>query len=120
MLLKNTEHTSKFAFTHSPTAEWLVSNMVSNHLPTVVDVIFCLVWTQSYSREIPSRFKKDIIRAAKQDEVETEHILLEGLQQLVANIKMEHKVSRNDIQTIFYELGDSSGKIQADRMMSML
>ncbi len=74
----------------------------------------------SYSREIPSRFKKDIIRAAKQDHNDAEHIVLEGLQQLIANIKMEHKVSQSDIQTIFYEIGDSSGKIPAERMMNMI
>ena len=74
----------------------------------------------SYSRELPSRFKKDIIRAAKQNESEAEHIFLEGFQKVIANINMQHKVSHSDIRTIFYEIGDSSGKVRAERMLQML
>jgi len=71
----------------------------------------------SYAQCIPSRFKKDIVLAAK--EAETEHVALEGFQKVMANIGASHKVSRHDMETIFSENGDS-GRISTERMLKLL
>ena len=72
----------------------------------------------SYSQSIPSRFKKDIVCAAK--EKETEHVVIEGLQKVVANIGGTHQVSRQDLETIFSEVGSSDGRISCEQMMKLL
>jgi hypothetical protein len=72
----------------------------------------------SYSQCIPSRFKKDIVCAAK--EKETEHVVIEGLQKVVANIGGAQQVSRHDLETIFSEVGSSDGRISCEQMMKLL
>jgi hypothetical protein len=72
----------------------------------------------SYSQCIPSRFKKDIVCAAK--EKETEHIVIEGLQKVVANIGGAQHVSRHDLEMIFSEVGASDGRISCEQMMKLL
>ena len=73
--------------------------------------------SDSYAQCIPTRFKKDIIRAAK--EAETEHIALEGLQKVIANIGASSKVSRHDMELIFFENG-VSGRISTEQMLKIL
>ena len=70
-----------------------------------------------YTQETPSRFKKEIVRAAKQDE--SERVVLEGLQRVIVNIGLQHKVSRQDVETIFREVGDQ-GFIPAEQMLFMI
>ena len=72
----------------------------------------------SYAQEIPTRFKKDIVRAARPDECDK--IALEGMQKVIANINMEHRISRADMETIFQEIGGESKAIPADRLMNIL
>mmetsp|Transcript_26144 Transcript_26144/g.57584 ORF Transcript_26144/g.57584 Transcript_26144/m.57584 type:complete len:121 (+) Transcript_26144:118-480(+) len=72
---------------------------------------------QNYAQCIPTRFKKDIVLAAK--EAETEHVALEGLEKVILNIGASHKVSRHDIEMIFSEIG-VSGRISTDTMLKML
>ena len=71
----------------------------------------------SYTRELPSRFRKDIVRAATLDE--SNRIVIEGMQQVLININMEHKVSENDMKTIFREVGQD-GEISVDKMLQII
>ena len=71
----------------------------------------------SYSREIPSRFKKDIVKAAMQQD---SGIAMEGLQRVLANINMQDRVSPRHMQVIFRELGGEAGIIPSERMMSII
>jgi hypothetical protein len=64
------------------------------------------------------RFKKDIIRAAKQ--VESDRVALEGMNRVLANINMQHKITIQEMETIFREVGGESGLIPADRMMKII
>jgi hypothetical protein len=73
----------------------------------------------SCAQTIPSRFKKDIVRAAKQDETDA-RVGLEGMQQVMANINMEHRMSRSKIQTMFCEIGGEKGAIPAERCMNLM
>jgi hypothetical protein len=66
---------------------------------------------------LPSRFKKDILRAAKQDE--SGKIPVDGMQKVISNISMEHKISSQEIETIFAEEGEE-GKILAAHMMKLI
>ena len=78
--------------------------------------IACFSFT-SYTQCIPSRFKKDIVRAAKDDD--SEHIAIDGLQRVLANIGASQKVSRNDMEIIFSEIGHS-GRISTEKMFQLL
>eukprot|EP00542_Grammatophora_oceanica_P018984 CAMPEP_0194049302 /NCGR_PEP_ID=MMETSP0009_2-20130614/30270_1 /TAXON_ID=210454 /ORGANISM="Grammatophora oceanica, Strain CCMP 410" /LENGTH=117 /DNA_ID=CAMNT_0038695421 /DNA_START=57 /DNA_END=410 /DNA_ORIENTATION=+ len=70
----------------------------------------------NFTREIPSRFKKEIVGAAKD---ENNKINIESMMLVVDNIGGSERVSRNDLERIFTEVGES-GKIPADRMMQLL
>ena len=72
----------------------------------------------SYRQCLPSRLKKDLIKAAKKDET-SDHISLVDLQQVIENIRMQHKISPQEVQTIFQEMGDS-GKISADKFLKII
>lgn len=74
-------------------------------------------WYLSYSQCIPSRFKKDIVRAAK--DTESEHIAIEGLEKVLNNIGASQKVSRTDMEIIFSEMGES-GRISTEKMFKLL
>jgi ribosomal protein L20A (L18A) len=73
--------------------------------------------TYSYSQEMPSRFKKEIVSAAK--ERNEEIILIEGLERVLHNIGASHKISRSEMEVIFNELG-VSGYIPAERMVGLI
>lgn len=72
---------------------------------------------QSYAQSVPSRCKKDIVRAAKQED--TNNITIDGMQHVISNINMEHKVSRADVELIFREIGETNGMISTDRFMKL-
>eukprot|EP00536_Pseudo-nitzschia_multiseries_P003953 jgi/Psemu1/323233/estExt_fgenesh1_pg.C_630024 len=72
---------------------------------------------RNYAQCVPSRFKKDIISAAK--EGETEQVALEGLQKVIVNIGAANKVSRHDMELIFSENG-VSGRISTDQMLKLI
>ena len=78
---------------------------------------FLLFSLHSYSQCIPSRFKKDIVRAAK--DAESEHVAIEGLEKVISNIGASQKVSRNDMEVIFSEIGES-GRISTEKMFKLL
>jgi Ca2+-binding EF-hand superfamily protein len=63
---------------------------------------------------LPSRFRKDLLRAAKQDK--NGKIALNDMQKVIANISMEHRITEQEMETIFQEMGES-GKIAADRLL---
>mmetsp|Transcript_8385 Transcript_8385/g.17400 ORF Transcript_8385/g.17400 Transcript_8385/m.17400 type:complete len:119 (-) Transcript_8385:186-542(-) len=70
-----------------------------------------------YSQCIPTRFKKDIVRAAKDEK--SEHVAIEGLEKVMANIGASQKVSRNDMEIIFSEIGES-GRISTEKMFKLI
>jgi len=61
--------------------------------------------------------KKEIIRAAKAES--DDRVVLEGLHKVIVNIGVSHKVSREDVETIFSEIGQD-GYIPAERMLKMI
>jgi hypothetical protein len=71
-----------------------------------------------YRQEIPTRFKKEIVKAAKPNHA-AEAVCMEGLQRVIANIGAEHQVSRKDVELIFEEMGER-GNIPADKLIQML
>ena len=74
---------------------------------------------KNYSRELRSRFAKDIVRAAKHAESDSV-VALDGMRRVLMNINMQDAVSFEEMETIFRDLGDSSGRIQAEQMMRMI
>jgi Ca2+-binding EF-hand superfamily protein len=68
----------------------------------------------SYSRELPSRFKKDIVRAAKNED---NAIALDAMERVLRNIGAN--LSHDDLEIIFSEIGES-GVIPAERMTQIL
>ena len=74
-------------------------------------------WNNSYSQEIPSRFKKEIVSVAK--ERNEEIILIEGLQRVLHNIGASHKISDSEMELIFNEFG-VSGYLTSERMVNLI
>ena len=74
---------------------------------------------QNYSRELRSRFAKDIVRAAKQAESDSV-VAMDGMQRVLVNINLQDAVSFEEMETIFRDLGDASGRIEAEQMMKMI
>jgi hypothetical protein len=82
---------------------------ITDHIPPHFD------WF-SYSQEIPSRFKKDIVHAAKDKNGAIE---MEALKRVLVNIGASNSLSPVELCTIFDEVGEA-GYIQADRMVQIL
>ena len=72
----------------------------------------------SFSEELPSRCKKEIIRAA--DYHDDGKITIDGLYQIVSNIGAADDVSKADIGGIFDELGDHSSTENTIEVKDML
>jgi hypothetical protein len=83
-------------------------------------IFFFLHSLCSYSQCIPSRFKKEIVLAAVKQSETADRIVLDGLHRVIANIGVEHKISRDELQTIFAEIGEHDGAIPKDRMLTMI
>ena len=78
--------------------------------------LFCLHF-DSYQRELPSRFKKDIMAAAAPRK---QPVVMDGLQRVLMNIGAENRLSQSDMEIIFEELGNGRGEIPAMRMIQIL
>ena len=73
----------------------------------------------SYTQALPSRFKKDIVRAAKLED-EATGIGMEGMQRVLENINMQDKISDHEMKVIFDEIGGESGEIPVDSMLKII
>jgi hypothetical protein len=74
---------------------------------------------QNYGQCLPTRFKKEIIKAA--DENRDGNIPIDGLEKLLLNIGAAGRVSRSEIETIFSEAGEPSNMtIRSENMMKLL
>jgi hypothetical protein len=110
--LKNTASKSEFV-------SWLMALSFLGCMPAISSRALCSK-IFSYTQTIPSRFKKDIVRAANQDNKTDTRVGLEGIQQVMANINMEHRISRSEMETIFCEIGGEMGAIPAERFMNLI
>ena len=72
----------------------------------------------SYAQEVPSRFKKDIVRAALHRD--SDRIAQEDMQRVLGNINMQHRISPQEMEIIFREIGGESKMIPADHMMKII
>lgn len=72
----------------------------------------------SYTQEIPTRFKKEIVQAASGDANATV-VGLAGVERLLANIGRADGVSPQDLQLIFTEVG-TGGQIPTNRFFQMI
>jgi len=77
---------------------------------------------ENYVHELPSRCKKDVLKAAANGRSDSV-ITMDGIETLLINIGAENKVSRKDVEIIMSEIGESessSGAIHIDQMMRVL
>jgi len=95
---------------------WKVSSFSTHSLSH--DLSFLFVYLRSYTQEIPTRFKKDIVRAASTEE--NSIIEMTGLQRVLANIGASHTLSAYELQSIFAEVGNKDGRIPAHTMVQLL
>lgn len=51
---------------------------------------------------------------------DSERVALDGLQKVLSNINMGHKVTRTEMETIFKEVGGSTEAIPVDRLMKII
>jgi hypothetical protein len=72
----------------------------------------------SYTQELPGRFKKDIVKAAIHDP--SHGVALEGMQRVLHNIGAAHAMSVAEMKLIFEELGDNTGEIPVQSIGEIL
>ena len=72
----------------------------------------------SYTQETPARFRKDIVRAAKQEE--SNAITMDSMQRLLHNINQEGALSFQEMDVLFKEMGGECRKIAPDNMMKLI
>jgi len=87
-----------------------ICNMIPHFYPSSSLLIF------SYTQEIPSRFKKDIISAAGR----TSFVEPDGLQRVLINIRAAQAISAQEMKSIFLEVGNENGQIPVHTMMQLL
>ena len=75
-------------------------------------------FSHSYTQEVPSRFRKDIVRAAKHDA--SNEITIDSMRRLLLNINKEDAISLEEMDVLFREMGGECRKIAADRMMKLI
>jgi hypothetical protein len=80
-------------------------------------LIFVSCFFFSYTQEIPTRFKKDIVNAAA---LQQPVVNATGLQHVLHNIGADHVMSVSEIQAIFREMGNEKGEISAQHMVQLL
>jgi cell division GTPase FtsZ len=72
----------------------------------------------SYTQTVPSRFRKEILRAATDPE-HADAIAMEGMQRVLINIGAENRLSPEEIKSIFSEVGNGHD-ISAQSFLKML
>ncbi|EEC50550.1 predicted protein [Phaeodactylum tricornutum CCAP 1055/1] len=72
----------------------------------------------NYTQELPSRFKKDIVRAASQDRESI--IALQDVQRVLQNIGADNRLTSEEIRSIFQEIGNKSGEMTVQHFMQIL
>jgi hypothetical protein len=80
---------------------------------------------QNYDREIPSRFRKELLKAATTTPVDaaaaakSEVVAMDNLQRVLANIGAENRLTGSEIRCIFEELGNGK-EIPAQSMIKFI
>ena len=61
----------------------------------------------SYAQEFPNRFRKDVVKAAtiNSRQLNIEAVSAEGIEHVLQNIGMGHRMSRDEIEGIVSEVG---------------
>jgi len=67
------------------------------------------LFLRCYTQEIPSHFKKDIIRAVATEE--SSIVDMTGLQRIPLNIGAPHTLSPQELKSIFAEVGNKEGRV---------
>ena len=70
----------------------------------------------SYTQEIPTRFKKEIVRAAGPNSI----VVAAGLERVLHNIGAANMISAGEMQSIFAEMGNEKGEIPAQKLAQLL
>jgi hypothetical protein len=77
----------------------------------------------SFSEELPSRCKKEIIQAADAESHRSGRITMTGLEKILENIGASQQVSKEEIEFIIDELGEnknSEHSIPIEKMLKIL
>ena len=82
---------------------------------------------QNYDREVPSRFKKDILKAAmihdsklgSTNGAAESVVAMDSLKRVLGNIHMEHCLSQQEMQALFEELGNGK-EIPAQSIIKLI
>eukprot|EP00565_Helicotheca_tamesis_P005315 CAMPEP_0185733724 /NCGR_PEP_ID=MMETSP1171-20130828/20377_1 /TAXON_ID=374046 /ORGANISM="Helicotheca tamensis, Strain CCMP826" /LENGTH=114 /DNA_ID=CAMNT_0028403523 /DNA_START=143 /DNA_END=487 /DNA_ORIENTATION=+ len=77
---------------------------------------------EHYTQEVPSRFKKDILRAA--DLNRDGYISAHAIESVLRNIGADGRITKEEIDTIFMEAGEkrseNASEIPVDKMMLLI
>ena len=82
-----------------------------------LNAFFSIFSLHSYTQEIPTRFKKDIVQAASQN---APQVNATGLQHVLHNIGAPNVLSATELQAMFREMGNEKGEISAQHLVQLL
>jgi len=75
----------------------------------------------SYTQEIPTRFKKEIVQAACVDTMGSGAVGVNSFERVLSNIGVPQSyISHEEIEAIFKEMGNEQGQIPAQKMYQLL
>jgi oxalate decarboxylase/phosphoglucose isomerase-like protein (cupin superfamily) len=72
----------------------------------------------SYAQCLPSRFKKDLIRAASPNA--SDRVALDDMKRVLINIGAEDKLSPGEMKVIFDEHGNGTGEIDVVNLIKII
>eukprot|EP00571_Detonula_confervacea_P015699 CAMPEP_0172297324 /NCGR_PEP_ID=MMETSP1058-20130122/394_1 /TAXON_ID=83371 /ORGANISM="Detonula confervacea, Strain CCMP 353" /LENGTH=147 /DNA_ID=CAMNT_0013006465 /DNA_START=145 /DNA_END=588 /DNA_ORIENTATION=+ len=85
---------------------------------------------KNYSQEFPKRFQKDIVKAATANshQINAQAVSAEGIEHVLQNIGMGHRMSSSEIEVIINEVGtcplgddgESQYVINANQMLDLI
>eukprot|EP00568_Trieres_chinensis_P008481 CAMPEP_0183296442 /NCGR_PEP_ID=MMETSP0160_2-20130417/3990_1 /TAXON_ID=2839 ORGANISM="Odontella Sinensis, Strain Grunow 1884" /NCGR_SAMPLE_ID=MMETSP0160_2 /ASSEMBLY_ACC=CAM_ASM_000250 /LENGTH=127 /DNA_ID=CAMNT_0025458055 /DNA_START=247 /DNA_END=630 /DNA_ORIENTATION=+ len=74
---------------------------------------------ENYTQEVPSRFKKELVKAA--DKNKNGQIPVDGIECLLRNIGASDRITRKEIEILLSEAGDLERKtIPVDQMIKLI
>lgn len=69
----------------------------------------------SFTQEVPSRFKKEIVRAAAPQG--QSDVCLNGMKRVLTNIGAQDRLTAEEIQSIFAEHANETGNIPGEKLI---
>ena len=96
---------------------WVLCELChTSHTTTTSFLVVAALSLYSFSREIPSRFRKELVKSIAHDGI----VEKESLNRILANIgRQDRLLTDEEYQLLCKEAGDASGSLSTSNMMKL-